>query len=321
MNKISKLSLKLLLEKSIESNWAPAHGMARGILPWWNASVGSNLGPNVGTAVLKTEPERPQGLMRGAILYLARSRQSDITQLIRSLRLLRRNFLSRFPYPVIIFHEEIGKSDQAKIENACQVNVEFVQLRFHRPDWMSPGEEVGLEWRIGYCHMCKWFADDIFEHPRLAELDWYMRLDVDSYILAPINYDPFRFLERESKIYGYLTTFYEESRVVEGLGAAVARYLSKQGINPTFLNKFVNRDGFWNLTSFYTNFEVTKLEFWRSANCRSFINFINSERGIYLKRWGDAPLHFLSLALFASEGQIARLEGIGYRHVDYFSVP
>jgi hypothetical protein len=73
--------------------------------------------------------------------------------------------------------------------------------------------------------------------------------------------------------------------------------------------------------SFYTNFEIAQLDFWRSPDFARFWEFINTERGIYLNRWGDAPLHFIALSLMVEEERIARLDGIGYRHVNYFSVP
>jgi hypothetical protein len=46
----------------------------------------------------------------------------------------------------------------------------------------------------------------MFDHPALAEVDYYMRLDVDSFFLAPLPRDPLEELVSSRLQYGYLTT-------------------------------------------------------------------------------------------------------------------
>jgi hypothetical protein len=40
----------------------------------------------------------------------------------------------------------------------------------------------------------------------VRDLTYYMRLDVDSFLLRPLPYDPFRYLDDSGSAYGYLTT-------------------------------------------------------------------------------------------------------------------
>ena len=40
----------------------------------------------------------------------------------------------------------------------------------------------------------------------VRDLTYYMRLDVDSFLLRPLPYDPFRYLDDAGASYGYLTT-------------------------------------------------------------------------------------------------------------------
>ncbi len=222
---------------------------------------------------------------------------------------------------MVVFHEDIDPANQARLRRVCSSPIDFEQLHFSLPAWLTPEQARELPWRVGYCHMCQWFSGDIFSHPRLRAVDWYLRLDIDSYILSPVEDDPFRRLEKAGKSYGYLTTFYEEVQVSNGLAEAVDRFVRDKKIVPTFLQKHLTKDGQWNRMSFYTNFEIAQLDFWRSPDFARFWEFINTERGIYLNRWGDAPLHFIALSLMVEEERIARLDGIGYRHVNYFSVP
>ena len=59
----------------------------------------------------------------------------------------------------------------------------------------------------------KWLALDIgyhclpsgmlFEHPLLADYDWYWRLDVDSYYPVAFSWDPFRMMVDRGCMYAF----------------------------------------------------------------------------------------------------------------------
>lgn len=38
---------------------------------------------------------------------------------------------------------------------------------------------VGKGWMISYRHMCRWNSGFFYRHPRLAEFDWYWRVEPD----------------------------------------------------------------------------------------------------------------------------------------------
>lgn len=93
-----------------------------------------------------------------------------------------------------------------------------------------------LSYSIGYRGMCRFFSGPIYDHPKgeyicmisggvdpffpllhslgltvfamlaVRDLSYYMRLDVDSFLLRPFPYDPFRYLDDTGSTYGYLTT-------------------------------------------------------------------------------------------------------------------
>ena len=54
--------------------------------------------------------------------------------------------------------------------------------------------------RYGYNYMCKFYAMDIYSY--LAEYDYYMRLDTDSYML-PLKYDIWNWTQTNNVEYGY----------------------------------------------------------------------------------------------------------------------
>ena len=320
MNKVIRIGLKGLLQEGIRYNASITRSLVRRVLPKWNIACGNGIGIQIGHD-FAGDVAATRARCKAAIVYLSRNRNSDLKQLTKSITLLHLNFLRRHPYAVIVFHEGIGERERARIIAIAPNLVRFVEVSFTNPRWITEVAAKNWPWRMGYCHMCNFFAGAIYEHPAMALYDWYWRLDVDSYVLTPINYDLFAELDAAGYSYGYLTTFYEHETVSAGLAEWVQDVVTRMRIAPKFLNKALTMDGQWNRLAFYTNFEVARLSFWRSAQFRMFWQELQASHGIYERRWGDAPLHFIALALFEEEAKIARFTDIGYRHVNFFACP
>ena len=125
--------------------------------------------------------------MRNAIVYLVRGHEASIASLERSLALLKRNFLPWSPADVLVFHEDNLKPEQLEGRTAgLAVKTALVDFSAVPPEManLPPGQR-------GYRHMCHFFANDIFLRPELADYDYYMRLDDDSFILSPLTFNVF----------------------------------------------------------------------------------------------------------------------------------
>ena len=76
------------------------------------------------------------------------------------------------------------------------------------------------------------------------------------------------------------------------------------------------------------------MDFWRSPAYTAFFEYLDSKGGFYYEvtclfpliysildtfhqRWGDAPVHSMAAALFASRDQIQFFDDIGYQHDPY----
>lgn len=322
MNRYHFLSKKLLLQELVRLNSSVSRAFARRMLPAWDNVTRNALGPHVGRTLSRADADPSNSPRRGVVVYLTRGRAGDLKQLARSLKLLRKHFLTQFPYPVIVFHEgDVDATDQSRLIAIAPERIRFEVVKFRVPEWLTEDRAKALPWRTGYCHMCDFFAGTIFENPAMAPFDWYWRLDIDSFLLTPIRYDLFAALDHNDLNYGYLTTFYEQEHVCQGLAEWVADLVQKERIVPTFLGKHVDAGGMWNRLSLYTNFEIGRLSFWRSEQYKRLWGQIKQSRGIYEKRWGDAPLHYIALSLFETETKIARITDVGYRHVNFFACP
>lgn len=261
--------------------------------------------------------------VKAAVVYLVRSKPKDIAELKLSLSLLDVNFNDKFKYPVIIFHEDINENLMKKIREATRSKVQFEKVIFEIPDFLNKEEIPELVYvdgdcfSIGYRHMCRFFSGIIFHHPALKEYDYYWRLDTDSFLLDKINYDLFQFMQERDLEYGYIDIFKDEP-ASKGLWDTTKKYIEDNNINPKFLHKFMS-NGVWDRSYYYTNFEISKLDFWRSDEFISFFNYLDRLGGIYKYRWGDHVIHLLAVSMFICEDHVHKFSDIPYQHQGFIN--
>ncbi|GEM_PF-5568489 len=260
------------------------------------------------------------------IFYLSRSTKEDIKNLKKSLSLLDKHFNNRFNYPVIVFHEAFEKKLKEDIRKNTKSEINFARVDFKIPDFLADGEipeilDFGThKYSLGYRHMCRFFAGLVYSHPALREYEWYWRLDTDSFILDTIDYDVFSFMEENNFKYGYNYMLKEKEVLVHNLWETVSKYLDENKIQPTFLKKFTVK-GIWDNSYYYNNFEISKLDFWRSKKYQSFFNYLDRTGGLYKYRWGDAPIHTLAVSTFIPADQVHSFEDISYKHRAFVNIP
>ncbi len=75
-----------------------------------------------------------------------------------------------------------------------------------------------------------------------------------------------------------------------------------------FADVFKNR---WEVPNFWNNVEVMDLSFMRRKDVLDFTKAVDESQGIFLYRWGDAPLRYITLALFANATEILHRSKLG----------
>ncbi len=70
----------------------------------------------------------------------------------------------------------------------------------------------------------------------------------------------------------------------------------------------------YNNCQFFSNFEVGSLNFWRSPQTETYFNYLDKAGGFYYERFGDAPVHTLSVAMFVPRSEVWFFRDIGYQH-------
>lgn len=262
--------------------------------------------------------------VKAAIFYLSRAKSRDINDLKRSLYLLDKNFNDKFHYPVIIFHEDFTQSLMNELHSSTRSQLHFEQVKFEVPDFLDKKDipeyvfAGGFEFPIGYRNMCRFMSGTVYKNPSLRDYKYYWRLDTDSFILDDIDYDVFDFMEKNQLVYGYIHIMEEEPEVIVGLWEATVEYMNKNYIQPQFLDKFI-RNGEWDKSYYYTNFEISNLDFWRSQEYMDYFDFLDHKGGIYKYRWGDAPIHLLGVSMLVPEEKVHKFSDIPYQHQQFIN--
>ncbi|KAK9485681.1 nucleotide-diphospho-sugar transferase [Lipomyces starkeyi] len=198
-----------------------------------------------------------------------------------------------------------------------------------------------------YHHMCRFYSGQFYKHPMLAKYDWYWRVEPDVKYFCDITYDPFLYMEERGKVYGFTIIIKELVDTVPNLfryasGFRRSRNITSQGMWEVFLQKDKEEkesgpktsgvgDQFripdpemidpeamngekYNLCHFWSNFEIAKLDFFRSKEYNDFFEFLDRSGGFWNERWGDAPVHSLAAGIFLAPSQVHYFRDIGYRH-------
>jgi mannosyltransferase len=149
----------------------------------------------------------------------------------------------------------------------------------------------------GYHHMCAFYAYQIFDHPRLQNVTYYLRLDTDSFIVEPICYDPIERTHSHNLSYAYIATSDDEAWLIQGLWMLVDAYANHtEGVEERMqANGFVwpeargvpEKVAELTFPYFYNNFEIVRLERFRQPDVQRWLKEVASvpER-IYKYRWG-----------------------------------
>ncbi|EAL91397.1 hypothetical protein KXW98_005598 [Aspergillus fumigatus] len=70
----------------------------------------------------------------------------------------------------------------------------------------------------------------------------------------------------------------------------------------------------YNMCHFWSNFEIARLDWFRSKEYEDFFEMMDKSGGFWMERWGDAPIHSLAAGALLSPSDIHYFRDFGYRH-------
>jgi len=92
-------------------------------------------------------------------------------------------------------------------------------------------------------------------------------------------------------------------------------YLRATHISPTGPLRFLlDEESYtWSTCSFYTSFEISKFDVWRSEEYQKWWDWVEKRGGIFYERWSSAAIQSVGLGLSTvKKAEVAFLKGVGF---------
>ncbi len=245
--------------------------------------------------------------MKCAIVYLIQGKEENMTNLKNSLYFLFKNYLIYHMHDIIFFHEKkFNRFPEVigAVPPPYRHRIGFKKIDFKIPEFIdvkklqeSLSNPPVFYWRgLGYRNMCRHYAIKLWDY--LKDYDYYMRLDDDSFIERKIKKDFFEIMEEQSLDYIYNDYELDCPICNEGLLPFVYKYCKSNKITVNFITE-INSDQKECVVSYKNNFHVSRVKFWEREDVKKFLREVDLTGNIYYKRWGDAPLHSITVQLFS----------------------
>jgi len=273
---------------------------------------------------------------RANATFVILARNSDLDGAVRAVRSIEDRFNKDYRYPYVFLNDEPFSDDfKRRISVLSSGTIEFGLVppeHWNQPDWIDEEKATASRNKmvehniiyggsVSYRNMCRYNSGFFFKHPLVTKYRWYWRIEPHVQFHCDILYDPFLFMEENNKIYSFTITMYEYLATIPTLWQHVMDFAHD---HPEYIAKdnslgFMSSDNgkSYNLCHFWSNFEIADMDFWRGPAYTAFFEFLDSKGGFYYERWGDAPVHSMAAALFASRNQIHFFDDIGYQHDPY----
>jgi len=265
----------------------------------------------------------------------------DVSEMVRSVRSVENKFNSKFHYDwVFLNNDDFDDRFKEKMKEHVSGNVYFGKLDndvWGPPDWIDLDKAADTrKWmrdhnvRYGelesYHNMCRFQAGYFFRHPLLQQYKYAWRVEPGIQILCKPKEDPFLLMHTNQYIYGFNVAPQDIRESITTLWDSTKKYLSQNEsmIHKDSLKNFISDNEnleHYNLCHFWTNFEISDMDWLRSDDYLNYFNFLDKEGGFYYERWGDAPIRSIAASLFLPKDKIHFFNDIGYYHAPYGHCP
>ncbi|OMJ29084.1 putative mannosyltransferase KTR3 [Smittium culicis] len=281
----------------------------------------------------------PDTREKAAILVLVRN--SELYQLMHSIRQLEDRFNRKHHYPYIFLNDKpFSNKFMEMIARSTESNTTFSLIP--KDHWSIPKkidliktergflklkkENIIYATSMSYRHMCRFNSGFFYKHPLLESLKYYWRLEPDIDFYCDIDYDPFTFMRKNNKMYSFVISLFELEKTIPSLWEHTLLFAKNASLESSLLSMFTSRstsghgsfrdsnNSNYNLCHFWSNFEIASLDFYRSKQYQDYFDYLDSTGNFFYERWGDAPIHSLAVGLFLNYSQVHYFRDIGYRH-------
>ncbi|KAJ5568505.1 hypothetical protein N7450_010991 [Penicillium hetheringtonii] len=264
---------------------------------------------------------------RANAAFVVLARNKELEGVIQSLKSIERHFNRWYHYPYVFLNDGDFDDDfKATVKNYTSAP-EGVRKQGDAAIMYG-----GME---SYHHMCRFYSGHFYKHPLLMKYEWYWRLEPEIKYFCDITYDPFMKMIEANKTYGFTIAVKELRETVPNIFRYASAYkrknnLKSKGLWEMFLERPAepevpeaekkeklpeeilqsepgvnNLDDIdpeamegenYNMCHFWSNFEIARLDWFRSKAYEDFFQMMDRSGGFWMERWGDAPIHSLAAA-------------------------
>lgn len=280
--------------------------------------------------------------VRAALISLVRN--EELEGIISSMKQLEETFNSKFGYDWIFFNDKpFTKQFKQETSAATKSKCKYVHLpssEWNEPSWidkqkaedmsraMAKEHNVQYADMSSYHRMCRWNSGPFFMNQALVNYDYYWRVEPNVNYYCSIDYDVFAYMQDNNKDYGFVLNLYDSPHTIKTLWPTTVDFFQKfpQYLHPHNARQWLIQDsrkdhndytGGYSTCHFWSNFEIGRLDFFRSKQYQQYFEYLDKAGGFFYERWGDAPVHSIALALMTDKSRIHWFKDIGYNHVGY----
>jgi mannosyltransferase len=267
------------------------------------------------------DPDNPNSDRINATL-LSLVRNSELPQLIQSMKDLERTWNHKFNYPWtfindVPFTEEFKR--ETRKHSKAEIKYEIIpKEHWDIPSWINKDmmkesaklleeqnvQYAGLE---SYHQMCRWNSGLFYKHPALLDMQYYWRVEPNVHFFCDVDYDVFRYMRDNNKTYGFTVNLYDSPESISGLWPETIKFLAEnkhKQAQPNAMKWLTDKDrrpdhnrkaNGYSTCHFWSNFEIADMSFWRSPEYEAYFEHLDRAGGFFYERWGDAPVHSIGL--------------------------
>lgn len=146
---------------------------------------------------------------------------------------------------------------------------------------------------------------------------YVMRMDEESFLHSPIQYDLFGYMSRHDYLYAYRQCSYEMNAIKKIFHnyTGVVRITS----NGKNANWTMNRNFNGGTCGFYNNWFLGSLQFFRSTNVQHLLQWFDHEGFMYLDRLNDLVIQTAAVYAYCPTAKIHRFLDWSYEHFTFLS--
>lgn len=280
----------------------------------------------------------PGPRVKATFVTLARNR--ELYDLIVAIRNVEDRFNRKFHYDWVFlndepFSEEFKRLTSSLVSGTAKYGL-VPKEHWSYPEWVDQDKAAETRKKMkeakiiygdseSYRHMCRFESGFFFRHPLMDEYDWYWRVEPGIKIHCDLDYDLFKYMEDNNKVYGFTISIHEFEKTIPTLWQHTKDFIKEhpEYVASNNLMNFISDDNGekYNLCHFWSNFEVASLKFFRSQAYLDYFHYLDKQGGFFYERWGDAPIHSIAVALFLSKDKIHYFLDVGYNHGVYTQCP